>query len=1129
LTGESRVALRQLIDQAQQELLARDADRAVELLGTALDADAPTEAVAWSVIGQALQQLARHRESTNAFSRCATLVEQSVATPLDVFDAVQISRALEELGRHDEAVKVLERSGGTETDPETLRRIVADQQSHGEQMASAVRLLRLARLDPSSAVTSLEQAVIADSSIPYRLELARALIVAGDLHRAVTELNRVLEERSQEPSAVMLLSQVDGMIGQPEWGLERLDEALTHRPGNPQLLKGRAALRQARRELVAAFEDITAAMAANPADPELAITAGRLLHDMGRWEGSSQVLDIVGRRPLNPEQIAEAEAYRGSSLLKLGRDGEAEQAFAVALRSLPRHPLTLLLRGKGAYGRGRYEAALADLQAAIDEAARRGDRQLQQEALQWAGEVLFQMDRTDEALQALEAATAIQPTAFAVGTRGQILASLGRLEEAVDALRSALALDDRLDWIWIELGRTLSQSGRYKEAEDALDRALQVNPKSSVALITRGQVHHGVGDAAATVEDLKFAALVAAENHDVNQLMESGLNLYNFEEWELSVQVFETTAQMPMIPEQRAELLAYRGYALNELDRDGEAAASFSEALEAVPGHPRTLYFRGKWACQRNRYEEAIADLPSAVDGAGQRGDISLRQTALQWMGEVLYRLGRLEEALQALDEATALERTAFAVGTRGQVLGSLGRIEEAVAALQEAVTIDDSLAWAWSALGENLRLLERYDSAQDALDRAIELMPDSTFALGTRGQVRHALGDHAGAVEDLVDAAAYSPTHLDPGSWVISSLINTIDLLTPDELGRAQNRFERIGLETPLELLVARSLLMRKLGDGPTALGYVDKFLSEVPNDPVAKALKAQIQLELDRPDIAAQVALESLEADPGYSFARVLLANALFLLDRHNEALQQLEKVLAADPTNMSALSLKAVVLTGYRRYEEAQQIMEPYLADAEFGFFAEGMVGVCLSRTGSVDAALPHLRAAVDMDQTDFNIRCELGDALSLAGDQRGAEVVYGEILAADAGRRLSDRHTLTYTGWALYRLQRFEEALERLQDAVIAAPHSTTARWILGITLLYSGREGLAFEEYAACVSAVADIADRERAGAILEDARYDLEHLGHPPPSSAADQGRRKILTLLEEARLNLPRETADVP
>jgi predicted TPR repeat methyltransferase len=124
-----------------------------------------------------------------------------------------------------------------------------------------------------------------------------------------------------------------------------------------------------------------------------------------------------------------------------------------------------------------------------------------------------------------------------------------------------------------------------------------------------------------------------------------------------------------------------RGVAHYQARRFREAEASFSAALDLVPGRASTLTNLGATRLRLGKFQEAAELLAEAL---AQEPD---NVEALWHHATALAELGEVDDALASADKAVALapgEGRAWAL--RGSLLKELGRVDEAIASLQNAI-----------------------------------------------------------------------------------------------------------------------------------------------------------------------------------------------------------------------------------------------------------------------------------------------------------------------------------------------------------------------------------------------------------------------------------------------------------
>jgi Flp pilus assembly protein TadD/predicted Zn-dependent protease with MMP-like domain len=186
---------------------------------------------------------------------------------------------------------------------------------------------------------------------------------------------------------------------------------------------------------------------------------------------------------LSPTSV-EAQHLRGAALAALGRDQEAQTAYALALALDPDDPETLravadfYINGKGERGRDalRLGLELAQRGSRRAEARRRRNPPLVADLAVLEAQALNDLGRSDEALGRVAAALRIAPgRGDALHEKGVALFDLSRFADARTVLQKALAIQPDDAYTHQMLGLTLEQLGD-KGADAELARAFELAP-----------------------------------------------------------------------------------------------------------------------------------------------------------------------------------------------------------------------------------------------------------------------------------------------------------------------------------------------------------------------------------------------------------------------------------------------------------------------------------------------------------------------------------------------------------------------------------------------------------------------------------------------------------------------------
>ena len=186
--------------------------------------------------------------------------------------------------------------------------------------------------------------------------------------------------------------------------------------------------------------------------------------------------------------------------------------------------------------------------------------------------------------------------------------------------------------------------------------------------------------------------------------------------------------------------------ALVKAGQGGEAVERARGTSAAAPRDPERLFTLGLAQSEVN-VDDAIGTFRRVLELAP--GHVLARYN----LALVLKRTDRLEDALDELDRALAVEPRPEVLYTRGIIHWHRGDLDRAASALREAIAMQPRYVEAHSALGSVLNAKRDRAGAAAALRRAITLAPDLPATHYTLAQVLRTAGDQRGAGHALAEA----------------------------------------------------------------------------------------------------------------------------------------------------------------------------------------------------------------------------------------------------------------------------------------------------------------------------------------------------------------------------------------
>ncbi len=319
---------------------------------------------------------------------------------------------------------------------------------------------------------------------------------------------------------------------------------------------------------------------------------------------------------------------------------------------------------------------------------------------------------------------------------------------------------------------------------------------------------------------------------------------------------------------------AWRGLARIGSDPDG-AMSDLTKALSLSPHYFRAYGWRGSLLRRQGKLKESLIDLDRAVGGE-ERYPFSSHERSLtrrlagDFLGAAhdldrayaidaryswIYAPGREPSAkeradgLAMLDRAIARQPSCVSLRAwRGELLTRVGRLGEAIVALEDAAALDPAHAIALGFLGLAYLETGRPRRALDHLRRSVGLDGRHLQFRGGWADALRGLGRKADADRVLADSLAERPKawtlRLQRARWLLD------DGRAAAGLREARAAAGLEGRDAEGYFLEARAL--SALGRWPEADAAIERTLVIAPNQGRAYLLRAEIRRALGRADAA-------------------------------------------------------------------------------------------------------------------------------------------------------------------------------------------------------------------------------------------------------------------------------------
>ena len=260
---------------------------------------------------------------------------------------------------------------------------------------------------------------------------------------------------------------------------------------------------------------------------------------------------------------------------------------------------------------------------------------------------------------------------------------------------------------------------------------------------------------------------------------------------------------------------------------------------------------------------------------------------------------------------------TAGSLFREGQRLLGEGQPEEALAKFEQSAELDDEQIATFTYIGNIAILLERYDKAETAFRKAIELEPDKGSGYSDLCRALSLQKKHDDALRACDEGVRLAPD----SDVAVSTRIGAMEAagVRPEELRNllemAVGRFRSSEL-----LLVQASHFYIRSRNYQSAVGLLEQLAALRPELSVHHGMLAEVYLYLGRDADSLNSARTALRLEPMNPYANFALGLIFFELGQHEEAIGAFAKVQSTDPRLRQAGMYQAISEARRGRHREA-----------------------------------------------------------------------------------------------------------------------------------------------------------------------------------------------------------------
>lgn len=572
--------------------------------------------------------------------------------------------------------------------------------------------LHLAKGEFTTAVSELEKALkVFPASPQFLYQMGAAYVAAGEITKAMESLRQALLRQPSYTEAALLLSNLNLRTGNPSAAVTILkavvqqhpeliqprllladaflagknpDDALAvfaaidrDFPGNPRtpLLKGLVLLQQGNRP--AARQAFSQSLQRAPGFPAAVEQLVNLdLADKEYAAAHRQVADMIAKQPKAPEgYILQARIFSAENDM-----GQAETSLQQAINLQPQDPTAYFMLA-ALYTAGHQEQKAVDnLQLILAKNPR------DTKALLMTGVLDEQLKKYDAALAAYEQLLAIDPKSAPALNNAAYLYSerFNQLDKAFAAAQKARELFPHEPHLADTLGWILVKKHQYPWALNLLQESAEKLPTSAEIQYHVGVAHYQMGEEEPAKLALEKALQLKQEFPGLEDA-KNRLALLQLETGKAGASdrkvVEAALAARPDDPIALARLAAIHEHE----GKPDKAIEAYQSALKASPANvPVMLNLVRVYSAQK--------DTAKALELAKAARKLAPDDTAVTFaLGRLAYQTRDFPWAFSLLQEATR-QQPDDADGLRDMAKAaySVGRVTEAVEALNQALKLDE-------------------------------------------------------------------------------------------------------------------------------------------------------------------------------------------------------------------------------------------------------------------------------------------------------------------------------------------------------------------------------------------------------------------------------------------------------
>lgn len=468
---------------------------------------------------------------------------------------------------------------------------------------------------------------------------------------------------------------------------------------------------------------------------------------------------------------------------------------------------------------------------------------------------------------------------------------------------------------------------------------------------------------------------------------------------------------------------------------------------------------------------------------------------------------GDLQHAAKVVEDVPAQDRTSKMEFALGAAYEQMKRTKDAIAAYQRAVDIDPGDTRAMGALGQALLNDDQLDAALKIYQQLADADPDDVSTLIHIGEIERRQGKYEDALATIKKALQKDPDNLEAGynDGLLLDVLSRYDDAAQEYQHMVDLTSHANGAYTSEEKN-NRGIFLERLGGiyheqnkTDLAIATYQKMI-DMGGDSALRGYQGQIETYRDAKmfDKAADVAHKAVAADPKNVDLKMMLADQLVDDGKPDDAISMTKGLLNNSADDRKVWLELAQLDTRLHRWKDAEEALnkaDGLTTKKEDRVTVLFLRGALSERQKHYDPAENFFRQALDLDPSNAMVLNYLGYMLADKGSKLPEALT---MVRKAVEQEPMNGAYLDSLGWTYFKLGQYELAEENLRRAVERDQTDPTVHEHLGDLYEKTGRVRLAaaqwqlsLTEYAHSAAADVESSDVAKLQKKLESARVKL--------------------------------------